>query len=113
MAGVDADPPEGGRGVPRAAVPHNPPPPRHAAAGRKRRAVFGVVHGSTPADLKRAYRDKSYSRALAAGDRVIVPSRYAADQLAARHQVPREKLAVISRRIDGTRFDPPAISPER
>ena len=58
-------------------------------------------------------RDKSYSRALAAGDRVIVPSHYVADQVAARHQVPREKLAVIPRRIDAARFDPPAISPER
>ena len=58
-------------------------------------------------------RDKSYSRALDAGDRVIVPSHYVADQVVTRHQVPREKLAVIPRRIDGARFDPPAISPER
>jgi glycosyltransferase involved in cell wall biosynthesis len=36
-----------------------------------------------------------------------------ADQVTARHQLPREKLAVIPRRIDGARFDPPAISPER
>ena len=42
-----------------------------------------------------------------------MPSHYVADQVTARHQVPREKLAVIPRRIDGARFDPPAISPER
>src|SRR4030095_14343612 len=45
--------------------------------------------------------------------RVIVPSYVVADQVAARHQVPREKLAVIPRRVDGARFDPPAISPAR
>jgi glycosyltransferase involved in cell wall biosynthesis len=44
---------------------------------------------------------------------VIVPSHYVAGQVAARHQVAREKLAVIPRRVDGARFDPPAISPER
>src|SRR2546423_2003950 len=85
---------------------------RNAAALKKRAGVW-VVHSYDTADLKRAYRDKSYSRALAGGDRVIVPSQYVADQVAARHQVPREKLAVISRRIEGDRFDPPAISPER
>ncbi len=63
--------------------------------------------------LTRPTRDRAYSRALMAGDRVIVPSQYVADQVAARHQMPRDKLAVISRRIDGARFDPPAISPER
>jgi glycosyltransferase involved in cell wall biosynthesis len=71
-----------------------------------------VVHSYATADLRRPSRDKSYSRALASGDCIIVPSHYVADQVAARHQVPRNKLAVIPRRID-PRFDPPAISPER
>jgi len=84
-----------------------------SAAGLKKRAGVWLVHSYAETDLKRASRDKSYSRALVAGDRVLVPSRYIADQVAARHQVPREKLAVIPRRIDGARFDPPAISPER
>src|SRR5438874_3994376 len=84
-----------------------------SAAALKKRAGVWVVHSYAAADLQRATRDKSYSRALNAGDRVIVPSQYVADQVAARHQVPRDKLAVISRRIDGARFDPPAISPER
>ena len=85
---------------------------RSAAALKKRGGVF-LVHTYAADDLQRPYRDKSYSRALAAGDCVIVPTYYVADQVAARHQVPREKLAVIPRRIDNTRFDPPAISPER
>src|SRR5262245_43640081 len=85
---------------------------RSAASLQKRGGVF-LVHTYATEDLKRASRDKSYSRARALGDRVVVPSYYVADQVAARHQVPREKLAVIARRVDGSRFDPPAISPER
>jgi len=84
-----------------------------SAAGLKKRAGVWVVHSYDAVDLHRLYRDKSYSRALTAGDRVIVPSHYVAEQVVARHQVAREKLAVIPRRIDGVRFDPPAISPER
>lgn len=84
-----------------------------SAAGLKKRAGVFLVHSYETSDLRRMTRDKSYSRALAAADRVVVPSQYVADQVAARHQVPRDKLAVIPRRIDGARFDPPAISPER
>ena len=87
--------------------------PSRSAVGLKKRAGVWVVHSYDGADLNRFYRDRSYARALLAGDRVIVPSHYVADQVATRHQVPREKLAVIPRRIEGTRFDPPAISPER
>src|SRR6185503_7375656 len=85
---------------------------RSAATLKKRAGVF-VVHSYATGDLRRESRDKSYSRALLAGDRVIVPSHYAADQVMTRHQIPREKLVVIPRRVDGSRFDPPAISPER
>src|SRR2546423_13818712 len=84
-----------------------------SAAALKKRAGVWLVHSYDTADLKRSYRDKAYSRALSAGDRVVVPSQYAADRVAVRHQLPRDKLAVISRRIEGARFDPPAISPER
>jgi glycosyltransferase involved in cell wall biosynthesis len=84
-----------------------------SAATLKKKAGVWVVHSYVTADLRRITRDKSYSRALLAGDRVVVPSRYVADEVATRHQVAREKLAVIPRRIDGARFDPPAISPER
>ena len=49
----------------------------------KQRQQSGALDG-----FWRSYRDKGYSRALAAGDRVIVPSQYVADQVGARHQVP-------------------------
>jgi glycosyltransferase involved in cell wall biosynthesis len=84
-----------------------------SAAALKKRAGIWVVHSYATSDLKRAHRERSYSRALAAGDRVIVPSQYVAEQVVARHQVSREKLVVIPRRIDSARFDPQAISPER
>src|SRR5256714_13448445 len=51
------------------------------AAALKKRAGIWVVHSYDTADLKRAYRDKSYSRALLAGDRIIGPSLYVADQV--------------------------------
>src|SRR5204863_2515645 len=47
-----------------------------SAAALKKRAGVWVVHNYDTADLKRTYRDKGYSRALGAGDRVIVPSQY-------------------------------------
>ena len=84
---------------------------RSASALKKRNGVW-VVHSYARPIWTTPSRDKSYSRALDAGDRIIVPSHYVADQLATRHQVPHEKLAIIPRRVD-TRFDPPAISPER
>lgn len=84
-----------------------------SAAALKKRAGVWLVHSYATTDLKRSSRDRAYSRALMAGDRVIVPSQYVAEQVATRHEIPRDKLAVISRRIDGARFDPPAISPER
>jgi glycosyltransferase involved in cell wall biosynthesis len=84
-----------------------------AAAALKKKAGLWLVHSYAESDLHQPHRDKSYSRALNAGDGVIVPSHYVADQVATRHQVPREKLTVIPQRIDGARFDPPTISPER
>ena len=84
-----------------------------SAAGLKKRAGVWLVHSYAAEDLARSTRDKAYSRALGAGDRIIVPSQYVAEQVAARHQVAPERLAVIPRRIDGARFDPLAISPER
>jgi len=84
-----------------------------SAAALKKRAGIWLVHTYDTSDMHRPTRDRSYSRALGAGDRVIVPSQYVAEHVAARHQLAREKLAVIPRRIDGQRFDPPSISPER
>src|SRR4029078_586123 len=65
-----------------------------SAAALKKRAGIWVVHTYDTSDMRRPHRDRFYSREIVSGDRVIVPSRYVADQVAARHQVAREKLAV-------------------
>jgi glycosyltransferase involved in cell wall biosynthesis len=83
------------------------------AAGLKKRGSFWLVHSYAIADLERPRRDKSYSRALVAGDRVITPSGYVADRVATVHQVADSRLVIIPRRIDANRFDPQSISPER
>ena len=54
-----------------------------SAAALKKRAGIWVVHTYDTSDLARPHRDRSYSRALGSGDRVIVPSHYVAEQVAA------------------------------
>ena len=84
-----------------------------SAAARKRGAGVWLVHSYDVGDLAREARAKAYSRALAQGDRVIVPSGYVADLMTARHQVPQDKVVVIPHRVDTTRFDPAAVIRER
>jgi glycosyltransferase involved in cell wall biosynthesis len=86
---------------------------RSATAALKKRASVPLVHSYAESDLAAGHRDKSYGRALAAGDRVLAPSGYVADRIARLYQIADEKLTVIPRRIDAMRFDPRAISPER
>jgi len=86
-----------------------------SAATIKKKA--GALAGGTAMRMRTfaASIAKSRTRArLLAGDRVVVPIAFMRRiRVATRHQIPGEKLAVIPRRIDGARFDPPAISPER
>jgi glycosyltransferase involved in cell wall biosynthesis len=84
-----------------------------AASALKKRTGIPLVHSYAEEDLARPGRDKSYSRALAAGERTIAPSGYVADLITRRHEIPDGKLVVIPRRIDAARFDPAAVSPER
>src|SRR5204863_412032 len=49
-----------------------------SAAALKKRAGIWLVHTYDTRDLNRPHRDRSYSRALGAGDRVILPSQYVA-----------------------------------
>jgi glycosyltransferase involved in cell wall biosynthesis len=54
-----------------------------------------------------------WAGALARGDRVITPSNYAAAPVAARYDLPRERITVVPRSIDTAAFDPDAVDPER
>ncbi len=86
---------------------------RSASAALRKRSGVRLIHSYAVADLDRSHRDKAYGRALATGDRVIVPSGYVADRISMLHQIPDGKLVVIPLRIDAGRFDPPMVSPER
>ncbi len=59
--------------------------------------------------ILRAY----WAGALAAGDRVITSSNFAAAPVMARHKLPSERVTVIPRSIDIAAFDPAAVHPER
>jgi glycosyltransferase involved in cell wall biosynthesis len=51
--------------------------------------------------------------ALARGDRVIAPSNYAAAPVAARYDLPPDRITLIPRSIDTAAFDPAAVGAER
>lgn len=69
--------------------------------------TYHGAYGETNA-LKRLYNS-----VMARGDVVIANSRFTADLIAQRYGTPRERLEVIHRGIDGHRFDPAQIAPER
>ena len=80
------------------------------AARRTGRPFVTTYHG--------AYRDRAplktlYNSVMARGDRVIANSRYTAALIAARHHVPMERIRVIYRGLDLTRFSRAAIEPPR
>lgn len=65
-----------------------------------------------------AYGSKSwlkrrYNAVMAGGELVIANSNFVADHAAATYDIPRERLRVIHRGVDVTRFDPEKISAER
>lgn len=56
---------------------------------------------------------RRYNAVMATGERVIAISRFVGEHVAAVYGVPPERLRVIPRGIDMTRFDPSGVSPER
>ena len=54
-----------------------------------------------------------YNSVMARGDLVIANSRYTAALVRARHGLPEDRIRVIPRGVDLTRFDPAAVSGER
>lgn len=80
------------------------------AAKRNNVAFVTTYHG--------AYNEKSriknfYNSIMASGDLVIANSRYTSDLVQSRYGTPQSKIRVIYRGLDGERYDPDAISPER
>jgi glycosyltransferase involved in cell wall biosynthesis len=69
-----------------------------------------TYHGSYSS---RAPLKTFYSGVMARGDRVIANSRYTAGLIAVRHHVPLERMRVIHRGIDLSRFTPSAVAQDR
>lgn len=56
---------------------------------------------------------RRYNSIMARGERVIANSNFIADHVRREHAVGGDRLVVIPRGVDLTRFDPDAVSPER
>jgi glycosyltransferase involved in cell wall biosynthesis len=80
------------------------------AARWTRRPFVTTYHG---AYSSRVPLKTFYSSVMARGDRVIANSRYTAALIAARHHVPMERMRVIYRGIDLSRFTPGAVAEDR
>lgn len=80
------------------------------AARRTRRPFVTTYHG--------AYASVGpfknfYNSVMARGDRVIANSRYTADMIAARHHVPNDRIRVIYRGVDLSKFTPELVVQNR
>jgi glycosyltransferase involved in cell wall biosynthesis len=80
------------------------------AAHRTGRPFVTTYHGaySTPGPFK-----NFYNSVMARGDRVIANSLYTVDLIVSRHRVPQDRIRVIYRGVDLSRFAPELIGPER
>jgi glycosyltransferase involved in cell wall biosynthesis len=80
------------------------------AARKTGRPFVTTYHGaySTPGPFK-----NFYNSVMARGDRVIANSRYTVDLIVSRHQVPHDRIRVIYRGVDLSKFAPELIGPER
>ncbi len=75
--------------------------------GRPFVTTYPGAYGS-PGPFKTAYNS-----VMARGDRVIANSLYTADLIAGRHHVARERIRVIYRGVDLTKFAPDLVVPNR
>lgn len=80
------------------------------AARRTMRPFVTTYHGAYSG---RAPLKTLYNSVMARGDRVIANSNYTATLIAARHQVPPDRMHTIYRGIDLSRFEPESIAPAR
>jgi glycosyltransferase involved in cell wall biosynthesis len=69
-----------------------------------------TYHGTYAEDLPFKRR---YNSVMAKGEIVIAASRYIAELIVARHNVPPTRIHVIPRGVDPTVFDPDNIAPDR
>jgi glycosyltransferase involved in cell wall biosynthesis len=81
-----------------------------SAARRTKRPFVTTYHGSysSPGPFK-----KFYNSVMARGDRVIANSRYTAELIVARHRTPRDRIRVIFRGVDLSKFSPDLVVQKR
>jgi len=80
-------------------------------ACRRTGAHFVTTYHGTYAENFRFKR--RYNAVMARGEIVIAASRFIAGLVMAQHGVPAERIRVIPRGVDPTRFDPEAVSADR
>ncbi|MEQ8435773.1 MAG: glycosyltransferase family 4 protein [Oceanicaulis sp.] len=80
------------------------------AARRTGKPFVTTYHGAYNA---RSALKRRYNAVMASGDRVIANSNFIADHVRAEHGVGEDRLRVIARGVDLSRFDPDAVDPAR
>lgn len=81
------------------------------AAARRARCHFVTTFHNTYGD--ETWLKRRYNAVMAEGERVIAISRFVAEHAMRVYGVPPEKLRIIERGVDFTRFDPERVSAER
>jgi len=84
-----------------------------SAAGARTRTGIWLVDSYVHRAAAPRWGGRPYGRALAAADRVIVPSGYLTERMTERHAVARERVVVVPPRLDTDAFDPAAVWPAR
>src|SRR5262249_39112444 len=88
--------------------------PSAAWSARAARARLGawLVTSFPEAPWAHSWYGAAFAGALRRGDHIIANSAYTAGRIGARYRIPPERISVIPRSIDTTRFDPAAVRPE-
>jgi glycosyltransferase involved in cell wall biosynthesis len=81
------------------------------AAARRTRCHFVTTFHNAYGD--QSWLKRRYNAVMAQGERVIAISQFVAEHARSVYGVPDEKLRVIERGVDFTRFDPERVSAER
>jgi glycosyltransferase involved in cell wall biosynthesis len=87
--------------------------PAWSALGAARRTGCHFVTTFHNAYGDGTWLKRRYNRVMAEGERVIAISRFVAEHAMRVYSVPPEKLRIIERGVDFTRFDPERVSAER
>ena len=83
-----------------------------ALSATRRMPVFLVTSFSDQVAAN-SWPATAFNRSLARGDRVIAPSSYVSRAMIERYKIPPDRITVIPRSVDTTKFNPAAVSADR